>query len=402
MGQEQQPEPHRGAEATVPCPSALDLVAFGEKLMKKWMQKLVEQLEIKLDNHDTQGDNPDPQHMSEDRATLLFMIDTLTQHLLDIENYPSRGTRSTLDEFSKEILQSSSPDRIEKTLFRFRQYFHSYRLAEYTYVQKTFDDFRSIIWDFVDQLSEDLTEERASDLEIRKSLSHLREAVEANSIESLKSESRSFIDRYTELQSRKDERMGTRLKNVRKSLDTVKKQLSDATSSLRLDHMTKAFNKKAFEEEAKNLWNMHTMYDKSASLICLDIDHFKKVNDTYGHDIGDYVIIECVKMLKECFSRELDIVARVGGEEFCVLLPDYHLEHAVKKAEIALEKIRHEVFVKGELKLQFTVSMGIAELQKGESVDQWIKRADMALYDSKSNGRNRYTVAPHFGKRSVA
>ncbi|MCB0394894.1 MAG: GGDEF domain-containing protein, partial [Bdellovibrionales bacterium] len=129
------------------------------------------------------------------------------------------------------------------------------------------------------------------------------------------------------------------------------------------------------------------------SLLILDIYHFKKVNDTYGHDIGDYVLIELVKMLKELFPKDNEFVARLGGEEFAVLLPDHQVKHAMVKAERALDRIRKEVLVHMDYKIKFTISIGIAELMEGEDTQHWFKRADSALYHSKNNGRNQFTVA---------
>jgi diguanylate cyclase len=126
-----------------------------------------------------------------------------------------------------------------------------------------------------------------------------------------------------------------------------------------------------------------------------DIDFFKKINDSYGHDIGDFVLKECVQMLQGSFNRKEDFVARIGGEEFAVLLPDCKIEEAVKKAAVCLDKIRKEKLLHGKLEIKFTVSMGLAELNPGENAEQWLKRADQALYQSKNSGRDKYTVSPN-------
>ena len=151
--------------------------------------------------------------------------------------------------------------------------------------------------------------------------------------------------------------------------------------------------------------NHHRLFELSktpVNLIMLDIDHFKKVNDTYGHDIGDFVLKECVKMLKQVFGREQDFLARIGGEEFAVIAPDYEVEALVQKAEQALEKVRKEVFVHGEHQIRFTISIGLSVLQPGETVDQWMKRADAALYNSKNTGRNKATLSGGIKIASVA
>ncbi len=129
------------------------------------------------------------------------------------------------------------------------------------------------------------------------------------------------------------------------------------------------------------------------SLIILDIDYFKKINDSYGHDIGDYVLKECVRLLQETFGRDGEMVARIGGEEFVVILPAHSLESAAQRAETAQKRFREESFIQGELNITFTVSMGISELQPTENATDWLKRADTALYQSKNSGRNKYTLA---------
>ncbi|MEO0337547.1 MAG: GGDEF domain-containing protein, partial [Pseudomonadota bacterium] len=130
-------------------------------------------------------------------------------------------------------------------------------------------------------------------------------------------------------------------------------------------------------------------------LLALDIDHFKKFNDTYGHATGDFILIECVKLLKSLFPEDNHFVARTGGEEFSVVLAGTTVSEAQKLATIALQRIRDERFIEDGTELKFTMSMGLAQLMNGESVDSWMKRADEALYKSKQEGRNRLTLAPH-------
>lgn len=358
--------------------------------MKQWVKKLVDQ----LDWSDAEKGAPEPhEDISEDRATLLYLIDTYSKHLYEVDKRPIRRVRETLDNFVKDLV-APAPSTPERLLFQIRQFFSSYRIDEYTYIQNTFDDFKRIIWDFAEQLSDDIQYEQAKDAEAARSLEQLREAVDANSIDALRSKSREFIDFYIKYQTQKDDRRVKRISSMKKSLTTVKKQLLEANHNMRVDHLTEAYNRKSFDEQMKKHMQMAVISQTPVSLIILDIDYFKKINDAYGHDIGDFILKECVKMLKEVFHREDDFVARIGGEEFAVILPSFTLEHAVVRAEEALNKIRKEIFVHGELKINFTVSMGIAQWSQNETQDQWTKRADSALYQSKQTGRNKYTLAP--------
>jgi len=368
--------------------------------LKRWIQKFVDQLSLTP----RQGGAPlreENLHMSEERGTLLFVLDTYGQHLIETDHSPPRRVRETLDEFARALIEHDDL-KVEKTLFHFRQFFSSHRLEETSYVNKSFDEFRKIIWEFVDHLSQDVQAEENEDIHLSENLEHLREAVETNSVEQIKTQSKLFINQYLKTQKHKDERKTKRMEKFKKNLSSVKKQLVDANNTLKQDHLTKAFNRRSFDEQVKNAWNLFQLNHQPVTLITFDIDYFKRINDTFGHAMGDFILVECAKILKEAFTRDQDVVARVGGEEFAILLPDYQIDHAVKKAEVLLDRIRKETFVDQDMKVQFTGSVGIAQLLHGESLDQWMKRADSALYDSKKSGRDRYTVAPHTLLKKVA
>lgn len=366
--------------------------------MKQWVQKLIEQLD-----YDFGGENKTKSKtkvkINEERATLLYVIDTYSKHLVDVEGYPVRKVREQLDGFTKEIVNADK-EHLEDALFRFRQYFMSYKTAEYAFLRKTFEDFKGIVWNFVEQMSEEAAQEKAADKELGNSLRDLKDAVEADSIPLLRQKSRQFIEVYVNHQTKKEERRAKRVRGIKKNLEVVKQQLEEADRSQRLDHLTQAFNRKSFDEQMKEHLQLFNISGTPVSMILMDIDFFKKINDNYGHDIGDFVLKECVKLLQNVFSRDGDFVARIGGEEFAVILPNHKVEHALKRADEAMARIRKEVFVERNMELRFTVSMGIAELLEGETPDRWVKRADEALYNSKHTGRNRYTLAaPHAGMK---
>ena len=123
-----------------------------------------------------------------------------------------------------------------------------------------------------------------------------------------------------------------------------------------------------------------------------DIDHFKKINDSYGHQAGDAVIQQTAELVRQS-TRDADIAGRYGGEEFVVLLPDTDSEGALTFAERLRQSIEaHEVVHEGR-SIRFTVSLGIADLSEPTNgYAQLIERADTALYSSKASGRNQVTL----------
>ncbi|OFZ29311.1 MAG: diguanylate cyclase [Bdellovibrionales bacterium RIFCSPHIGHO2_01_FULL_40_29] len=360
--------------------------------MKQWIVKLVEQLDIGFIKPDTSEPAKSLPTISEDKATLLYMIDVYNKNLFEVEKHSIRKVREKLDCLSKALIEDN-PKKMEKTLFDIRQFFSSYRIDEYSYIQNTFDDFKRIVWDFADQLSEDIEFENSKDKTLASQLQDLKEAVEANSIESLRLRSREFINSYMQYQSQKNEMRQKRMVSVKKNLETIKKQLVVANTNLARDHLTSAHNRKSCDEYINKLIQLSPISQSPTSLILMDIDFFKKINDSYGHDIGDYVLKECVRILQEVFNREGEMVARIGGEEFVVILPTHSLELAVQRADIVQKRIREESFIQDKFEIRFTVSMGIAQLIESESAADWLKRADTALYQSKNSGRNKYTIA---------
>ncbi|UCJ15377.1 GGDEF domain-containing protein [Pseudomonas sp. MM211] len=160
----------------------------------------------------------------------------------------------------------------------------------------------------------------------------------------------------------------------------------------RTDRLTGLNNRGHWEEELKREHGRHRRYGSSASLVIFDIDHFKKVNDTYGHQAGDAVIQGLAHVVREQI-RDTDIAGRYGGEEFVVLLPDVDSAGGRVFAErlrgvVERLQISHE----GQV-IPFTISLGVADLSEPcNDHQQLIERADQALYSSKRNGRNQVTV----------
>ena len=122
--------------------------------MKQWVTKLLQQLDISFyKENDPNGPNAAPL-INEDKATLIYMIDVYNRHLFEVEKHSIRKVREKLDAMAKNLV-NPDPKQTERTLFEIRQFFSSYRIDEYSYIQNTFDDFKRIVWDFADQLSED-------------------------------------------------------------------------------------------------------------------------------------------------------------------------------------------------------------------------------------------------------
>jgi diguanylate cyclase (GGDEF)-like protein len=161
-------------------------------------------------------------------------------------------------------------------------------------------------------------------------------------------------------------------------------------SAAHTDSLTRIYNKgyllEALDAEFKRAKALHTDF----SLLFFDLDFFKKVNDTYGHDAGDYVLKEFSNLIRTGYLRPKDVFARYGGEEFCVLLSGTGIKSAMEQAERMRAAVETHAFIYEGKRLPITTSMGVAELSSGiESAQTLLRAADKALYAAKQAGRNR-------------
>jgi diguanylate cyclase (GGDEF)-like protein len=159
------------------------------------------------------------------------------------------------------------------------------------------------------------------------------------------------------------------------------------------DSLTGVFNRRYFFTSIQNEFRRSERYGHPLSMMMLDLDHFKAINDTYGHDIGDEIIKEVSQFCQDNI-RKLDILARYGGDEFVILLPETNLNHATELAERLRGMIESQSIQIGEMLFQMTISIGVTGI-RDESVkmEDFLKNVDQALYAAKEAGRN--TVRSH-------
>ena len=184
-------------------------------------------------------------------------------------------------------------------------------------------------------------------------------------------------------------RSALRLTQIQAQLEELNQELQHLAS---VDVLTDSFNRRHFFNLSNSEYLRAKRHNRNLSAIMIDIDHFKKINDRYGHAIGDEVLKILTHHCKQMI-RDSDIFGRLGGEEFGICCPETNIDGAL----IIAEKIRTSFFEK-ELKidgesLKVSLSIGVAQLGKNDhAFDQLLRRADLALYNAKNNGRNKSCV----------
>jgi diguanylate cyclase len=180
---------------------------------------------------------------------------------------------------------------------------------------------------------------------------------------------------------------------LRSEIEVLRQNVARAQTEARTDPLTGAANRGAFDEELARRCALASAGQGCFALLFADLDHFKKINDTYGHPVGDRVLTAFVEFLR-ARVRATDLIARCGGEEFGVILPGATLRPALRKARKLIDELANSDWaIDPATKLRFTASMGVVAWQDGDHAASLLERADRALYRSKHEGRNRANKA---------
>jgi len=173
---------------------------------------------------------------------------------------------------------------------------------------------------------------------------------------------------------------------------TLKAELKNQTTMAKVDELTKLYNRRHLNFEAPQMMAKSVENDRPLSAIMLDLDFFKRINDTWGHNFGDKVLVICAEIIKKA-ARSTDLVVRLGGEEFLLMCLGLDLSGAGRVAERIRQTIAGtDLTIRGE-SLLVTVSGGVAQYTPGEDLTSLLGRADKALYQAKNDGRNLIRLA---------
>jgi len=178
------------------------------------------------------------------------------------------------------------------------------------------------------------------------------------------------------------------IEKLRQKVHFLEGKLKELSKEVKTDFLTNIANKKAVTEELKKQEAIYQRYGTNYSVVFFDIDHFKNINDTYGHDAGD-VILKSLGLLFKRYARDIDLIGRFGGEEFVAILPNTDKEGAYKFAEKVRQIIEKTKFMYKNTRINVTVSGGVASRNETNSAEETLKLADEKLYKAKKSGRNK-------------
>ena len=281
-----------------------------------------------------------------------------------------------------------------------------HRRQESRFVSERISGYRSIVDDLVSGLREIGKRDQATEGVVRECLDVMQQAIIDNQIPQVKV---ALADTITKVNNAFNEQRlsyEAQLKDLNDRMSNLRQDLVSVREEMKRDALTQAFNRGAFDAAIVQSINMHFFSRQPVSLLMVDLDNFKYVNDTHGHSTGDAALRFIGECLARSFIRKNDLVARYGGDEFAVILADTEAKDAAKLVERFLDTVREAEIettrdatnnseeeqsseADREETINLSCSVGYTELLEEDTVQTFVNRADAALFMAKANGRDQ-------------
>jgi diguanylate cyclase (GGDEF)-like protein len=303
------------------------------------------------------------------------------------------GTPAPLGEEAPEAQEKVKPVAMDqRQLADLQHFFRRHRRDEQAAVHGSAEGMRGLITDLTSGLRSAISEDSAKDDMVTREMTALSTVVQGNSLDEIRAQLGKTVEMVSrvirERQARYEaqlQSMGERVHSLRADLMALRKQAS-------LDALTHLHNRGAFNEVLAKQIDFSFLSGQAMSLMMLDLDKFKQINDTYGHPAGDLVLQTVANALIRVFPRRSDFIARYGGEEFAMILVDVGPADLAALGERVLEAVRALSIDYRDNSIRLTCSAGIAACTLQDSAETLLSRADQALYQAKQAGRDRIVI----------
>jgi len=332
--------------------------------------------------------------------TLAGILHTMAEFALEQEGVDLPTFRANAEAWAKHITLATAPPGVadddpkarkgRREWEAVRRFVRDYCQGSCARAATVAADLRQVIWVFIRNISQAFTQDEEIDGRLRAQMNRLETLVETNATAELKREVLDAVGTFKQILKERSDRQRNQMEFLGAQVRTLGDDLESARRESETDPLTRIPNRKAFDDYLARSVEMHRAFGHAMSMLIVDVDNFKMVNDSNGHMTGDGVLRDVAKSLVKVFLRKNDFVARLGGDEFAVILRETSEADARTLAERVLTRVRAlRVAGTSPESLAVTVSIGVAEIAAGDDDRTWLERADRVLYLAKEAGRDR-------------
>ncbi|MBI5581084.1 MAG: diguanylate cyclase [Deltaproteobacteria bacterium] len=330
------------------------------------------------------------------RAFLLLAVRALLQctreFVLDVKELDTQAFKAGLAELAERLAAEEKLSRVEALFESRKSGISSFAQRQKDYLRERETEFKDII----DILSKAMVAMDSENRDYNHSILEQSTRIEAithlDDIKRIKQTLLQEVENMREAVRDKESRDVAKIESLSKQVAVLNTELESARTESERDGLTGVLNRRTFDRFLGELVEKNTVKEQNFALLLIDIDDFKRINDSYGHPVGDSVLTAVANKCRQSIRGE-DFLARYGGEEFAIILPGASLRNAVKKGRhicqtIAATRYLLEGVDSGD-PLGLTVSIGVSVCGKADTAAAMVNRADKALYAAKGSGKNR-------------
>ena len=333
--------------------------------------------------------------------TLATVVRMLGEYALDQEDVDPAAFNAKSEQWAQHILVAAPPPGNQavasdgrRDWAGVREFARDYCQSSSTHTRTVIADLRQVVWVFIQNLSQTVAQSSSVDERIRAHLGRLESVAQSSSTGDLKREVLSTVVAVAQLMEERKRMDHERVEDLGATVKKLGQELESARKEGEVDPLTRLYNRKAFDAFLARTVELSQAFNQPACLMLVDLDRFKPINDTFGHQTGDTVLSKLSDVLSRIFLRKNDLVARYGGDELAVVLRETTVADAKMLADRLLRAVRAVRIEREGTSIGLTVSIGVAELQAGETAAAWLERSDRGLYKAKNAGRDQLVAEP--------
>jgi len=335
--------------------------------------------------------------------TLASILRSMADYALDQEGVDIPTFRATAEGWAKHVTLATSPPGVHDDDAKarggrrewegVRRFVREYLRSSVKRVSEVTTDLRQVLWFFIRNLSQAFSQDVEVDGRLRMQMERLGLLVQGSTTTDLKREVLDAVAMLKGILEERAQRHQRQIQVLGAQVRSLGQELESARRESETDPLTQIPNRKAFDDYLARSVEIYQAFGSRMSMMIVDVDHFKTVNDSSGHVTGDEVLRQVADAVVKVFLRKNDFVARIGGDEFAVVLRETKLDDARALAERVVCRVRTLLIAtsNGERR-NVTVSIGLSEIATGEDSKAWFDRTDRFLYTAKEAGRDRVSA----------